>query len=175
MSIEQTLGLRPWRWGLRTRLAWAALRCHADTKRLSEVAGLILESHLVQSGDLAGAVKAADRFQVLSMAADATREIRGVALEFGVFEGVTMRCIARSVGPERNVVGFDTFEGLPDDWGSLLPKGTFDTNVPSFDDHPNVSLRVGRIEETLPTFLEDFDQWVSLLHIDVPYYESTLR
>ena len=69
-----------------------------------------------------------------------------MAMEFGVFEGITLRHIARAIAPERRVTGFDTFDGLPDDWGDLLAKGTFATAMPSFEGLSNVALEVGRID-----------------------------
>ena len=164
------LYLRPWRWSLKARLRWAKFRCR-DTERLAQVTRHIIQSHRVQATDLAGGQKARDRFDVLSIAAGKTRSIPGRAMEFGVFQGITLRHIAAAIGPNRRLTGFDTFQGLPDDWGQLLPKGTFATNVPSLKGLSNVNLEVGRIEDTLPVFLASLSEPVSLLHIDVPYYD----
>jgi hypothetical protein len=163
--------LKPWRWPLRVRLLWVALRFGSDSKRRSEIGQHIRESHHVQTSDLKGARKARDRFHVLSIAAEHTRAVAGIAMEFGVFQGITLRHIAKEIGPSRRVIGFDTFEGLPDDWGSLLRKGTFATTAPAFSDLLNVGLEVGRIEETLPRFLQGNLQPISLVHIDCPYYD----
>jgi hypothetical protein len=129
----------------------------------------IRQSHRVQTTDLAGGIKARDRFDVLTRAAAATRALPGIAMEFGVFQGITLKHIARAIGPQRRLTGFDTFQGLPEDWGELLPKGTFATGMPSLEEYANVDLEVGRIEETLPAFLARVPTAVSLLHIDVPY------
>ncbi len=169
MDIESTLHIRPWRWSLHARLRWATVFCR-DAARLAQVSEHILQSHHVQTTDLAGGRKGSDRFDVLSIAAEQTRRLPGRVMEFGVFQGITLRHIARSIGPNRHVTGFDTFQGLPDDWGQLLEKGTFATPVPSLEGHPNASLEVGRIETTLPAFLSKHPEPVSLLHIDVPYY-----
>ena len=52
-------------------------------------------------------------------------------LEFGVAQGASMRFFANSfVNPATRLVGFDSFEGLPEDWdvvNNLLPKETFST------------------------------------------------
>lgn len=162
--------LRPWQWGLPARLGWALLTRPGGTDHLADVVEHIVRSHRVQTTDLAGGAKGEDRFDVLSMAAEKTRPLAGWAMEFGVFQGVTLRHLAGQIGPGRGIVGFDTFEGLPDDWGQLLPKGTFATSMPSLEGFPNAQLRVGRIEETLPKFLAGDPQPVPLVHIDCPYY-----
>jgi hypothetical protein len=169
--MSPSLRWQPWQWSLRPRLAWALLFFRGDAEELSKATDHILQSYQVQTSDLAGAKIGRDRFHVLSMAARQVQEVPGLAMEFGVFKGVTLRHIARKIGARRQVTGFDTFEGLPEDWGKLLPKGTFATKVPSFKEYPNVSIEAGRIEETLPAFLKRGQQAVALVHIDCPYYE----
>ena len=53
-------------------------------------------------------------------AASATNE--GAVLEFGVGEGDSLRVLSRCF-PTR-VIGFDSFEGLPEDWDELPAEGT---------------------------------------------------
>ena len=54
---------------------------------------------------------------------------KGIALEFGVYSGRTLKIIAEC-HPNRTF-GFDTFEGLPEDWREGFPSGTFSVeNVP---------------------------------------------
>jgi len=171
MSIEAKLGIRPWRWSLRMRLFWALLSCRGNDQRMAEMADHIIRSYKIQTSDLSGATAARDRFHVLSLAADATGSIAGNALEFGVYKGITLKHIAKHIGPDRRITGFDTFEGLPEDWGDLLSKGTFATDKPMFEGYSNIDLEVGRIEETLPAYLKVNDHPISLVHIDCPYYE----
>jgi len=170
MDLASILRIRPWRWSLRARLWWAIAFCRGDARHLPQVIEHIIQSHRVQTSDLAGAQKGRDRFHVLSIAAERTRSIAGRAMEFGVFDGATLRHLAKEIGPSRRITGFDTFKGLPEDWGRLLEKGTFATPVPSLDGYSNVDLEAGRIEDTLPTFLANNGQPVSLVHIDCPYY-----
>jgi Methyltransferase domain len=171
MGEESRFRVKAWRWPLRFRLLWSSLVYRGNAEQLAKVTEHILQSHHVQHSDLAGARKGRDRFDVLSIAAEQTRSLAGMAMEFGVFQGITLRHIARAIAPERRVTGFDTFEGLPDDWGDLLAKGTFATAMPSFEGLSNVALEVGRIEDTLPKYLSEHRPTISLVHSDCPYYE----
>jgi predicted O-methyltransferase YrrM len=95
----------------------------------------------------------------------------GMALEFGVYEGRTLRVIA-AARHRRQVFGFDSFQGLPEDWRSGLPAGTFATgNVP---DIPGTELVVGWFADTLPDFLARHPDPVSFLHLDADLYSSTV-
>lgn len=54
----------------------------------------------------------------------------GSWLEFGVWEGATLNGVAdyRKVNCDANaapVFGFDTFTGLPEDWGAFRPTVSF--------------------------------------------------
>ena len=48
----------------------------------------------------------------------------GLVLEFGVWKGTSLHHLTTRLS-SRKVYGFDSFEGLPETWGSVLPKGTF--------------------------------------------------
>ena len=50
---------------------------------------------------------------------------QGLILEFGVWSGKTINMIADNVGQSRQVHGFDSFEGLPEDWFGQFTKGRF--------------------------------------------------
>ena len=93
----------------------------------------------------------------------------GMALEFGVYTGTTLKIIvaAREGG---EVYGFDSFEGLPENWRAGFPAGMFDT-----DGLPQVSgaeLVVGWFEEVLPKFLDEHPGPVDFLHVDSDLYSS---
>src|SRR5689334_13876319 len=58
-------------------------------------------------------------------------------LEFGVFEGVSMGIWSKLLkSPESRLTGFDSFEGLPENWGFFTAKEKFDVKgrIPQFDD-----------------------------------------
>jgi len=109
-----------------------------------------------------------------SYAARSAHLDEGLILEFGVFKGKSINHFARLL-PDQNVHGFDSFEGLAEDWkGYHLPKGAFDLggNMPKVES--NVTLHKGWFENTLPSFLEDRPEPIRLCHIDCDTYESAL-
>lgn len=58
-------------------------------------------------------------------------------LEFGVFQGTSMRIWSELLkNPHSSLYGFDSFEGLPENWNTYNRQGMFDTkgNIPTFDD-----------------------------------------
>lgn len=113
----------------------------------------------------------------------------GLWLEFGVFSGQTINLMARQTSGI--VHGFDSFQGLPEDWhigtvpgapanSRTIVKETFDLqgNFPPV--LANVMLHKGWFNETLPAFLQHLPpvgspgSAVSLLHIDCDLYGSTV-
>jgi hypothetical protein len=75
-------------------------------------------------------------------------------LEFGVFEGASMRVWSRLLRNERSHLhGFDSFEGLPEGWSLNENRGHFATGgePPRIDD-PRVRFFKGWFEETLPAY-----------------------
>ena len=93
----------------------------------------------------------------------------GLALEFGVFSGTTLKIIAEK--RDGKVYGFDSFEGLPEAWRSGFPTGAF-----AVDQLPVVEgaeLVKGWFDATLPKFLEENDGVIDFLHVDCDLYSST--
>lgn len=88
---------------------------------------------------------------------------KGAAVEFGVYKGATLRLIA-DVMP---VTGFDSFEGLPEDWRPGFAAGRFACPVP---DVPGAELVVGLFDDTLLTWER---RPLGLVHIDCDLYSST--
>lgn len=94
----------------------------------------------------------------------------GLFLEFGVWSGRTINYIA-----ERHsgiVHGFDSFEGLPEDWALHYKKGDFATHGSLPEVRPNVRLHVGWFEKTLPDFMRENEGPVAFLHVDSDLYSS---
>lgn len=97
-------------------------------------------------------------------------EAEGMALEFGVYTGGTLKLIATAF-EGREVYGFDSFEGLPEDWRNGFPAGLF--GVDGLPDVDGAELVVGWFDDTLPGFLEAHPGPVSFLHVDCDLYSST--
>ena len=98
------------------------------------------------------------------------KTIKGLVLEFGVFSGFTINHIASQT--DQDVHGFDSFEGLPEDWNSAK-KGTFNQNGKMPDVADNVQLHAGWFEDTIDEFKNNFTGMISFMHIDCDLYSST--
>lgn len=98
----------------------------------------------------------------------------GVIAEFGVWKGESINFFARNC-PKARVFGFDSFEGLEEDWyGNQLQKGHFSTNGYLPNCERNVTLVKGWFEDTLPQFCSELKQErISLLHMDADTYKPT--
>jgi len=96
-----------------------------------------------------------------------------VYLEFGVYRGASLRRWAdASPNPASEFHGFDSFQGLPEDWDPVRKKGTFNTNgaLPQFDD-ARVFLHVGLFSETLPPFIPPRHDRL-IINVDADLYSS---
>lgn len=93
----------------------------------------------------------------------------GMALEFGVATGATLRCIVEE-RRSGEVFGFDCFDGLPEAWLSGLPAGSFTQE--RLPDVPGAELVVGLFDDTLPDFLDQHPGPVDFVHVDSDLYSS---
>ncbi len=105
-------------------------------------------------------------------------------LEFGVASGKSMKqMIARFAHADTRFYGFDSFQGLPEDWiqpWATKAKGSFSMRgrLPVIDDR-RVKLINGWFQNTLPSFLrtdwlrEDHQDTV-LVHFDADLWSSTI-
>ena len=104
------------------------------------------------------------------------RQSRMTYLEFGVHEGYSIRFFAGlNTCADSVFIGLDSFEGLPEDWGSH-PKGTFDTRgkIPQIDD-PRVHFIKGWFQDTWDTLMGQLQVSAHLVvHYDADLYSSTL-
>jgi hypothetical protein len=73
---------------------------------------------------------------------------------------------------DRDVHGFDTFTGIPEDWHAT-PSGSYSTHgtVPSAPN--NVQYHVGLFSDTLPLFLDRHEGPIQFMNIDCDLYSST--
>lgn len=95
---------------------------------------------------------------------------RDIYLEFGVYTGNSINYIAKRVN--KPVYGFDSFQGLPNDWREGFEKGTFKVDhLPKVE--RNVTLFKGWFHDSLKTFKCDSNR-LALIHIDCDLYESAM-
>ena len=109
-----------------------------------------------------------DRFSLLE-AAIRQAPSDGLVCEFGVAGGESLNFIAMRVN--RQVYGFDSFDGLPEDWPGVLKRGAFQQErLPQVGE--NVRLIRGMFQETLPVFVAEHPEPCAMLHIDSDLYAS---
>ncbi|CAN5419019.1 hypothetical protein BH10ACT10_BH10ACT10_01840 [soil metagenome] len=117
-------------------------------------------------------VRREDLFAIgLSKVQGATRPLY---LEFGVFAGASLRWWSEHLStPGATLVGFDSFEGLPETWNALMPKGSFGGGgVPQIADD-RVSFEVGWFDQTVPNFaVPEHDALV--VNVDSDLYTSAM-
>ena len=96
----------------------------------------------------------------------------GHYVEFGVYTGESIRFIASRVS-DKAIVGFDSFEGLPEDWhGRDRVKGTFSLGGKLPKVPHNVKLQRGWFNLSLPRWLEANPGPMAFIHIDCDLYTS---
>ena len=112
-----------------------------------------------------------NKFQVIDYALSKISNKKGLILEFGVYKCETINYLAKRLS-NLKIFGFDSFEGLPENWRDGFPKGTFSLNeIPSVED--NVVLIKGWFEKSIPDFIIQNQDDIVFLHIDCDLYSST--
>lgn len=101
-----------------------------------------------------------------------------LVLEFGVFNAYSIHQFAElNKNSDSRFVGFDSFEGLPEDWTPKCPKGTFsqDGQLPTIRD-ARISFAKGWFSDTLIPSLQAIDtrDCIVVCHFDADLYSSTL-
>lgn len=101
----------------------------------------------------------------------------GLFLEFGVFEGHSLRRWADSLPPgawNGVVHGFDSFEGLRDPWSQVnIGVGSFRTSAPP-EDLDGATIVRGWVEDTVDGFLGTCEGVpVAFAHLDLDTYLPT--
>lgn len=98
----------------------------------------------------------------------------GLCLEFGVFKGYSINYMAKA-RPCAAFHGFDSFEGLPEEWMPSRPAGYFSLGASPPKVHSNVTLHQGWFDQTLPPVLSALFPSGKLqgVHIDCDLGSST--
>ncbi len=100
----------------------------------------------------------------------------GLVIELGVYSGRSIKTIAEAK-PNSTVYGFDSFEGLPENWGR--PDTSFNAGAFSLQGKlprvpNNVRLVVGLFDATLHSFARDHaGEKLAFVHVDCDLYSST--
>jgi hypothetical protein len=118
------------------------------------------------------------RKEIFAAVADGLRESRVLYLEFGVYKGSGMRYWSRALKhPEARLHGFDSFEGLPEDFDVFAGpyrKGFFSTEgqIPDIKDS-RVRFFKGWFDQVLPTY-QPPDHDTLVITLDADLYSSTI-
>lgn len=102
----------------------------------------------------------------------------GLYLELGVAEGAGCRTFGKRLAPHGlALTGFDSFEGLEEDWTGIQTgrtAGAFSTGGKLPEVPANVTLVKGWVQDTLPGYLEAHDgRGCAFVHMDMDTYTPT--
>ena len=97
-------------------------------------------------------------------------------LEFGVSKGHSFRWWANEVNDSASrFYGFDTFTGLPEDWGPFKAGDMANDNEPPEMDDDRCKFYQGLFQQTLVPFLSEFkNNKKKVIHMDADLYSATL-
>ena len=100
----------------------------------------------------------------------------GLYAEFGVWRGHGVNLFAKQVPDGVTVWGFDSFEGLEENWtghakGGQAGRFTLKGKLPEVE--PNVQLVKGWVQDTVPGWLDAEEAPASFLHLDLDTYTPT--
>ncbi len=171
MSTKSAHGLRA-----PIRVALVGIGARLPGKVVSALRNVVGHVELGANLKAAGAVGhpeiVQDDFGVFEVARQRVTGTRPLYLEFGVFEGRSMRWWSENLPQsEARFFGFDSFEGLPENWQSGFPAGTFKTGQPPEIADDRITFVTGWFDETLPKFeVPDHDQLI--VNIDCDLYSS---
>ena len=97
-------------------------------------------------------------------------------IEFGVAKGDSIKWWVGNINdPQARFYGFDTFTGLPEDWGSFKKGDMSNNNKPPDLKDARCSFFQGLFQQTLPGFLSSYSPAARrIIHLDADLYTSTL-
>lgn len=97
-------------------------------------------------------------------------------LEFGVAQGESINFALSKLGFASHIYGFDSFEGLPEEWYQGVKCGTFDNKgQPPPISAPNLTFVKGWFEKSLKPFLSSTQLSPHLvLNMDADIYSATI-
>lgn len=97
-------------------------------------------------------------------------------LEFGVSKGVSFKWwMDQLKNEETRFYGFDTFNGLPEDWGPFKKGDMSNGDVPPEYDDTRYTFYQGVFQKTLFDFLKEYkSDKRKIVHMDADLYSATL-
>lgn len=116
-----------------------------------------------------------------------TKDVPGDIVECGSYKGgsgIYMALMLKKLGSKKHIHLFDSFEGLPDpdethDRG--YKKGQFKSNydklvalIEQYEVSEYITLHKGWFSATVPIYLDNLNNDISLFHIDCDLYSSTM-
>jgi hypothetical protein len=118
-------------------------------------------------------VKEAEKYQIeeLQKKCIQSSKIDGLFLEFGVYQGKSIKFLSSLT--DNTFYGFDSFEGLPENWGNWMKKGSFKIDSKPNIENDKLKLVEGLFEDTIDNFMKEHTQNISFIHIDCDLYSST--
>ena len=165
--------LSPFRYAVRYELEREATKAQAQSidinKTILRLANEEAADYVVKN--MINAISVDSTNDLLSIAFNrADLDAKKLICEFGVFTGNSINHIASLT--DNKVYGFDSFEGLPEQWREGYGKGHFSvTSLPKV--RPNVVLIKGWFDKTLPEFIKEHGEPIGFLHLDADLYSST--
>jgi len=96
-------------------------------------------------------------------------------LEFGVAKGDSFKWWVKNIrNSNARFFGFDTFSGLPEDWGPFKKGDMDNNNEPLSIDDSRCNFYQGLFQQTLPGFLNNYNKSKrKVIHMDADLYSST--
>jgi Macrocin-O-methyltransferase (TylF) len=143
--------------------------------RLLNAAANFRTGRMLRERDIRVPSRASSRFQVFDVAIREMTSDRPLYLEFGVFEGETTRYWSEHLtDPDARFIGFDSFEGLPEDWTHAKGRGHFSTEgqIPQIDDD-RVTFVKGWFDDSLARF-EMGEHGRLFVNVDSDLYSSAI-
>ncbi len=97
-------------------------------------------------------------------------------LEFGVSKGLSFKWwVNRINNKDARFFGFDTFTGLPEDWGPFKKGDMANNNHPPKLNDLRCKFYQGLFQQTVPEFLKSYSSDKrKVIHMDADLYSSTL-
>lgn len=121
--------------------------------------------------------KRGKRFKLYTYLNDTIIKDRSINyLEFGVANGESFYWWLQNHANENSTFhGFDTFSGLPEDWGHFKKGEMNNGNEVLKTEDKRALFYQGLFQQTLPVFLKSFtNDKLTVIHIDADLYSSTL-